>query len=149
MANFSEFLTRQQLLAGRDAVIEALVTGALVARQKGLPQAEPIARVVADATIGGAQAVSMAMDVYAGGKSPFAVLAAGGGGGSLAVFRARKCQIDHVWVGDCGAGAKMMCGSKESLLNSSTWPAFVRAIRLSLPQARIRECFKRKNFFNY
>lgn len=35
---------RQQLVTGRDAVIEALVTGALVCKSKGVQQAEPIAR---------------------------------------------------------------------------------------------------------
>jgi hypothetical protein len=35
---------RQQLVAGRDAVIEALCTGALVAKSRAVQQAEPIAR---------------------------------------------------------------------------------------------------------
>ena len=40
----STLAKRQHLIAGRDAVIEALVTGALVGKAKGLQQAEPIAR---------------------------------------------------------------------------------------------------------
>lgn len=125
---------RKLLVEGRDDVIQALVTGALVGRQSGVPQAEPIARVVAECRAGGGgeAPLSMAMDVYAGGKSPFAVLAKQGGGTSLVVFRARKSQIDHIWVGDCGAGAKMLCGSKESLLNSPSWRDFSLAVSLSL-----------------
>jgi len=126
---------RQQLMKGRDSVIAALITSALVGKTKGQTQlAEPIARVVAEGLCknGTNSLVSMALDVYAGGKSPFGALAKGGGGGSLVVFRARRCQIDHIWVGDCGAGAKMMCASKESFINSSTFPAFLMSLRLSL-----------------
>mmetsp|Transcript_35132 Transcript_35132/g.56756 ORF Transcript_35132/g.56756 Transcript_35132/m.56756 type:complete len:292 (-) Transcript_35132:8-883(-) len=132
----SSLSQRHQLVTGRDKVIGALVTGALIGKSKGLPQAEPIARVVAESVSSDAKdtLVSMALDVYAGGKSPFGVLASQGGGGSLIVLRARRCQIDAMWVGDCGAGAKMMCNSKESFLNSSTWPIFKLAIRLSLQQ---------------
>jgi len=98
----SSLSQRQQLVTGRDKVIGALVTGALIGKSKGLPQAEPIARVVAESVSSDAKdtLVSMALDVYAGGKSPFGVLAPQGGGGSLIVLRARRCQIDAMWVGD-------------------------------------------------
>jgi hypothetical protein len=131
----STLAQRKVIVRGREAVIEALVTGALVARQGGMmQQPEPVARVVAESEAGDGKqaAVSLAMDVYAGGKSPFGVLAAQGGGNSLVVFRARRCQIDRMWVGECGAGAKMLCSTRESLLNSSTWRDFSLVISLSI-----------------
>jgi hypothetical protein len=61
--------------------------------------------------------LTMAMDVYAKGASPFGVLSGGGGGNSLVVFRGRKCQIEHMF---CPSRARPAKSLRATLVRASS-----------------------------